>query len=169
MKKITVPYIVIAFVFAAALIALGAYLVSFNLHKMLLERLEGSGMAGLVLYIILFIPLLLIRISTIAFIILGLLQLAEAVLALIFVIKNKLSGQKTVLLISLIMDSIMLFYIGLTDLMFIYAAWRDLISGSILFITVTTVITALCVTMVILSAIGFKKLKLMLNSADEQP
>ena len=166
MKKITIPYIVIAFVFAVALIALGAYLVSFNLHKMLLERLEGSGIAGFVLYIVLFIPLLLIRICTIVFIILGILHLADAVLGLIFVIKNKLSGQKTVLLISLIMNSIMLFYIGLADLLFIYAAWKDMLSGSLPFIIIVTIISVLCIAVEVVSATGFKKLKLMLNSAE---
>ena len=161
MKKIIIPYIIIAFVFGVALIALGVYLFHFNLTKMLLESLEGAGIAGMVLYLVLYIPALLVRICTLVFIILGIPYLASTVLELIFLIKNKLSALKIVLRIFLIVNSVTLGYIGLTDIIFIHSALRGWLSGSVPFIVFTTIISVLCVALEIIVAIGFNKLKLM--------
>ena len=163
MKKIFITYIIIALSFGAILLSLGIYLIHFNLTQMLLDNLKDTGIAGVILYIVLFIPLLLIRISFAVFIILGIQYLFTGVFALILTVKRNLSLLKTNLLVFLIINSILLFFLGITDLTIIYAACRGMISGSLPLILFTVLITVFCVGFEIVCSIGYKKLNRMNN------
>ena len=161
MKKISIAYIIIALLFGATLLALGIYLLRFNLTQMLIDDLEDTGIAGVIIYIVLYIPLLIIRICFAVFIILGIPYLFSGVFALISVIKNNLSLQKTNLSIFLIVNSILLFFVHLTDITIVYVACKNMISSSVPFIVFTVLISVLCVALEIISAIGYNKLWLM--------
>ncbi len=158
MKKIAIPYSVTAFALGVTLIALGVYLATFDLLGNFTNSLEGSGSAGLVLYILLFLPILLIQFLFFGCIILGIPYLIWAGFALARALQNELDSLKRNTRAVTVYNSLILATVIMFDFVIVQVIFRENITSATL-IAFTVLITAFTVALEVLSVLTGKKAK----------
>lgn len=159
MKKIAIPYAVTTFALGVTLIALGIYLCSFDLAGSLADSLEGSGSAGLVLYLVLYIPILLVQFCLFGFIILGIPYLIWAGFALARILQYDLDSLKRNSFAVTVYNALILSIVLSFDFIMVLVLFREEISLSAPFIIFTVLISVLCVALEVLSVLTDRKAK----------
>ena len=163
MKKFVIFYSVIAICLGAVLFAFGIYLVRINLVKMLTDSLKNTGIVGLIFVLVLYIPIILIKIFFWGCIFYGILYIFSGIWALISFFKGNFIHLQKNLRIFQFINALILFLIIITDLVIIYAICNKMISGvSVPLIIFVTLTTASSVALEIAVEFAHKKLRQIL-------
>ena len=169
MKKYTILYAVFALVLGVTLLAFGIYLIRYDLAEMLVESMQELWILAIIFLIILYIPLLMVKIFFWSCILYGVFFIAAGIVALVSYSKGKLIHLQKNLTCFLIINTLILYIITIVDFAIILWFYQKFSSEvSIIFIVFITLTTLLSVAFEVITVITRKRLKQTLLS-ERQP
>lgn len=160
MKKHIILYSVFAIALGITLGAFGIYLMRLNLLEMLVDSLKDTGIVGVIIVFLFYIPILFMRIFFWGLYVYGILYVLSGIIVPIAFFKGNLAHLQKILLAFQIINALILFLVIIVDVAVIYFAGESFMSGiSLPVIIFIFLITALCVALQIIAVLAYRKLK----------